>query len=133
MASTCERRSVTYRIFICASSARRAVVLGRIDTRLAGSFDVDLRGVSGRRTRHSGDANRRYNRGHNRLSRAGMACDRRSHDSVAGRDRPDHIWVRVDSIGSFRKMGVTHSPFFFCTTRSHRVDIRQIIRSIDKI
>lgn len=47
-------QSVTYHIFVSASSARRAVVLGRIDPRLAGSFDVDLREVSGRRARHSG-------------------------------------------------------------------------------
>ena len=133
MASTCERRSVTYRIFTSVRNTRRAIILGRIDPRLAGSVDVDLRRLSGRRTWHSGHANRRHTRGHIGPCRAGMACDRRRHDSVAGRNRPDHFRARINSVGPLGKMGITHFHSFFCNTHFYRVDIRQILRSIDKI
>ena len=92
--------------------------LGWTDPRVAGSTGVDLRGIRGHRTRHSGDDNRRDHRSCSRFCRAGISPARRRHCSTLASDSSDRLRVNVDSIGHLGKMGVTHPPFFFsCNER----------------
>ena len=113
MAATSTVDSISDRISTRNSNTHRPGLLWRINPRVAGGTGVDLYGIRGDRTRHSGDDNSRHHRSYSRLCRVSISSARRSHCSTFAGDSSDHIRVGVDSIRPLGKMGVTHPLSLF--------------------